>query len=41
MSAGTGPLACCAAIFGAAIQSLAPAEHTLGAVLEAYEDAKK
>lgn len=30
-----------AAIFGAAIQSLAPEEHTLGAVLEAYEDAKK
>jgi hypothetical protein len=30
-----------AVIFGAAIQSLAPEEHTLGAVLTAYESAKK
>lgn len=30
-----------AVIFGAAIQSLAPEEHTLGAVLEAYDADKK
>ena len=30
-----------AVIFGAAIQSLAPEQHTLGAVLEAYDAAKK
>jgi hypothetical protein len=34
-------LAVFAAIFGLAIQSLAPEQHTLGAVLEAYDAAKK
>ncbi|HEX2871736.1 MAG TPA: hypothetical protein VHP33_10775 [Polyangiaceae bacterium] len=34
-------LAVFAAIFGFAIQSLAPEQHTLGAVLEAYDAAKK
>jgi hypothetical protein len=34
-------LAFFAAVFGLAVQSLAPEEHTLGAVLEAYEAAEK
>lgn len=34
-------LAVFAAIFGFAAQSLAPEQHTLGAVLEAYDSAKK
>jgi hypothetical protein len=34
-------LAVFAAIFGLAMQSLAPEQHTLGAVLEAHDAAKK
>ena len=34
-------LAVFAAVFGLAMQSLAPEQHTLGAVLEAHDAAKK